>query len=75
MAWLSDRVLGLPPDIYQRFLAEQAYRSGTSIPPRADAPGVAAEMAAAGDAAGVLSVTSTPVRPPSVMIEVEVEAQ
>ena len=73
MTWLSDRVLGLPPDVYQRFLAEQAYRSGNTIPPRADASGVAAEMVAAGDAAGVLSVTSTPVTPPSVMVEVKVE--
>ena len=38
MTWLSNRVLGLPPDVYQRFLAEQAYRSGDTVPPRADAP-------------------------------------
>ena len=72
MTWLSDRVLGLPPDVYQRFLAEQAYRSGETIPPRADASGVTAAMVDAGDSAGVLSVTTTPVVPPSITVELEV---
>jgi len=73
MTWLSDRVLGLPPDVYQRFLAEQAYRSGETVPPRADASGVTAAIVDAGESAGVLSVTTTPVAPPSVMIELDIQ--
>ena len=72
MTWLSDRVLGIPPEVYQRFLAEQAYRSGDTVPPSADASGVAAAIVAAGDSAGVLSVTSTPVTPPSVQVDLDV---
>ena len=72
MTWLADRVLGIPPDVYQRFLAEQAYRSGDTVPPSADASGVAAAIVAAGDSAGVLSVTSTPVTPPSVQVDFDV---
>jgi hypothetical protein len=33
MAWLSSQVLGLPPDIYHRYLLEKAYRAGKE-PPR-----------------------------------------
>ncbi len=32
MAWLSSEVLGLPPDIYHRYLLEKAYRAGRSPP-------------------------------------------
>jgi hypothetical protein len=28
MAWLASEVLGLPPDIYHRYLLEKAYRAG-----------------------------------------------
>lgn len=33
MAWLSSKVLGLPPHVYHRYLLEKAYRAG-SDPPR-----------------------------------------
>jgi hypothetical protein len=32
MSWLSAQVLGLPPDIYHRYLLEKAYRAGRSPP-------------------------------------------
>lgn len=71
MAWLSDRVLGLPPEVYQRFLAEQSYRSGDVVPPRADASGVADAITTAGDTAGVVSVVPTPTKAPLVPIALE----
>ena len=33
MAWLSSTILGLPPDLYHRYLLEKAYRAGRA-PPR-----------------------------------------
>lgn len=71
MAWLSNHVLGLPPDVYQRFLAEQSYRSGDLVPPRANASGVAKAITEAGDTAGVVSVVPTPTDPPFVPVALE----
>jgi ABC-type phosphate transport system substrate-binding protein len=71
MTWLSEDVLGLPADVYQRFLAEQAYRSGDTIPPRATATEVAAAITEAGDSVGVVSVVSTPIEPPTVQVTVQ----
>lgn len=33
MKWLSENVLGLPPEVYHRYLLEKAYRAGED-PPR-----------------------------------------
>ena len=71
MTWLSNDVLGLPPDVYQRFLAEQSYRSGDVVPPRANASGVAEAITNAGDTVGVLSVVSTPTDPPCVPVALD----
>ena len=71
MTWLSEDVLGLPPDVYQRFLAEQAYRSGDPIPASATATEVAAAISEADDSSGVVSVVSTPIEPPTVQITVQ----
>ena len=32
MLWLSKNILGLPPEIYHRYLLEKAYRAGESPP-------------------------------------------
>jgi len=32
MAWLSQHILGLPPEVYHRYLLEKAYRSGDNPP-------------------------------------------
>ena len=32
MAWLSRQVLGLPPEVYHRYLLEKAYRAGEDPP-------------------------------------------
>jgi hypothetical protein len=61
MIWLADSVLGLPADIYQRFLAEQAYRRGD--PPPLSLPDASAAVAAARaqrDGTSILTVVSKP---------------
>ncbi len=69
--WLSEDLLGLPPDVYQRFLAEQAYRKGYKIPARADKAGVIKEVEVAGTSAGVVSVVSTPTAAPLVPVVID----
>ena len=32
MVWLSQNVLGLPPEVYHRYLLEKAYRAGEDPP-------------------------------------------
>ena len=32
MLWLSENILGLPPEIYHRYLLEKAYRAGDEPP-------------------------------------------
>lgn len=32
MQWLSEHVLGLPPEVYHRYLLEKAYRAGEDPP-------------------------------------------
>lgn len=38
MAWLSRNILGLPPDVYYRYLMEKAYRAGEDPPAFVDSP-------------------------------------
>jgi len=58
MAWLSDQVLGLPPDIYHRYLLEKAYRAGRA-PPKI-ATSVDEIIQDASDLVGVLTVLPLP---------------
>ena len=47
MTWLADSVLGLSPTIYQRYLAEQAYRRGVAPPATLQSPADALSAAEA----------------------------
>jgi hypothetical protein len=38
MAWLSRNILGLPPDVYYRYLMEKAYRAGEDPPAFVESP-------------------------------------
>jgi hypothetical protein len=38
MAWLSRNILGLPPDVYYRYLMEKAYRAGEDPPALVESP-------------------------------------
>ena len=38
MAWLSRNILGLPPDVYYRYLMEKAYRAGEDPPAMVESP-------------------------------------
>jgi len=69
--WLSEELLGLPPDVYRRFLAEQAYRRGGKMPLRADKAGVIKTVKAAGSSAGVVSVVPSPAEPPLVPVKIQ----
>ena len=66
MAWLSEQVLGLSPSIYQRFLAEQAYRQGATPPPVLETPAdaVAAAQALDGNTSLLTVLPSPPASPP-----------
>ena len=57
--WLSKTVLGLPPDAYQRFLAEQAYRRGGTVPKRTHDAGFAADAASASSDEALVGVVSS----------------
>jgi len=71
MAWLSDRVIGLPPAVYQRFLSEQAYRSGKPLPEQTTRAATVAEVAKELESVGVLAVTSDAIEDPLVVLELE----
>ena len=58
MAWLSSQVLGLPPDIYYRYLLERAYRVGK--PPPRISSSVDEIRALSGTEQGVLTVLPSP---------------
>ena len=61
MDWLSESVLGLSPSIYRRFLAEQAYRQGSTPPPVLESPADAVAAAQALDAnTSLLTVVPSP---------------
>ena len=61
MEWLSSSVLGLAPSVYQRFIQEQAYRSGNAAPPTATGPAQVTALAEeAGKLDGVLTVGTPP---------------
>ncbi len=66
MAWLSEQVLGLSPGIYQRFLAEQAYRQGATPPPVLETPAdaVTAAQALDSDTSLLTVLPSWPASPP-----------
>lgn len=66
MAWLSEQVLGLSPSVYQRFLAEQAYRQGSRPPPVLETPAdaVSAAQALDGNTSLLTVVPSPPDDPP-----------
>lgn len=66
MVWLSERVLGLSPGIYQRFLAEQAYRQGSTPPPVLETPedAVSAAEALESNTSLLTVVPSPPADPP-----------
>lgn len=71
MTWLSERVIGLPPAVYQRFLSEQAYRSGQPLPEQTASAAVLTKAAETFASAGVLAVTSDPIEAPLVQLELE----
>ena len=66
MTWLSEQVLGLSPSVYQRFLAEQAYRQGSTPPPVLETPAdaVSAAQALDGNTSLLTVVPSPPDDPP-----------
>ena len=61
MDWLSESVLGLSPSIYRRFLAEQAYRQGSTPPPVLESP---AAQALDANTSLLTVVPSPPADPP-----------
>jgi hypothetical protein len=58
MAWLASEVLGLPPDIYHRYLLEKAYRAGREPPPIAESVEAITQQAKASEA--ILTVLPMP---------------
>ena len=59
MAWLSSEVLGLPPEIYYRYLLERAYRVGK--PPPKISSSVDELRALSGTEQAVLTVLPSPI--------------
>jgi len=65
MDWLTGSVLGLPPDVYRRYLAEQAYRRGDPPPPTVkDASDAIAVAEAQESGTSILTVVPRPADAP-----------
>lgn len=65
MDWLTGSVLGLPPDVYRRYLAEQAYRRGDPLPPTVeDASDAISAAEAQVSGTSVLTVVARPANAP-----------